>query len=154
MPHSEIHGSKLILSSPWLNAEYHVLHRLLLPRHPPNALIALDLIRKKTDLNLSPCPFVSQGVASDQKHVLFPPLPSGRDFLINSHAGTDHLVSVLDLDNAIVGLDDHRTPTRARPITPIISLNDVNDAPSASCVPTGRERTKRCFLIVLDYGGA
>ena len=103
MPHSEIHGSKLILSSPWLNAEYHVLHRLLLPRHPPNALIALDLIRKKTDLNLSPCPFVSHGVASDQKHVLFPPLPSGRDFLINSHAGTDHLVSVLDLDNVIVG---------------------------------------------------
>ena len=64
------------------------------------------------------------------------------------------LVSVLDLDNAIVGLDDHRTPTRARPITPIISLNDVKDAPSASCVPTGRERTKRCFLIVLVYGGA
>lgn len=48
-PHSEIHGSKLILSSPWLIAEYHVLHRLLLPRHPPNALIALDLIRKKKD---------------------------------------------------------------------------------------------------------
>ena len=52
------------------------------------------------------------------------------------------MVSVLDLDNAIVGLDDHRTPTRARPITPIISLNDVKDAPSASCVPTGRERTE------------
>ena len=44
LPHSEIHGSKLILSSPWLIAEYHVLHRLLLPRHPPNALIALDPI--------------------------------------------------------------------------------------------------------------
>ena len=43
-PHSEIHGLKLILSSPWLIAEYHVLHRLLLPRHPPNALIALDPI--------------------------------------------------------------------------------------------------------------
>lgn len=49
-PHSEIHGSKLILSSPWLIAEYHVLHRLLLPRHPPNALLALDLIQKETDL--------------------------------------------------------------------------------------------------------
>ena len=46
-PHSEIHGSKLILSSPWLIAEYHVLHRLLLPRHPPNALLALDLIQEK-----------------------------------------------------------------------------------------------------------
>ena len=48
LPHSEIHGSKLILSSSWLNAEYHVLHRLLLPRHPPNALLALDLIQKET----------------------------------------------------------------------------------------------------------
>ena len=48
-PHSEIHGSKPIPGSPWLIAGYHVLHRLLLPRHPPNALIALDLIRKKKD---------------------------------------------------------------------------------------------------------
>jgi hypothetical protein len=47
LPHSEIHGSKLILSSPWLIAEYHVFHRLLLPRHSPNALLALDLIQKK-----------------------------------------------------------------------------------------------------------
>jgi hypothetical protein len=47
LPHSEIHGSKPVLGSPWLIAEYHVLHRLLLPRHPPNALIALDLIRKE-----------------------------------------------------------------------------------------------------------
>ena len=46
LPHSEIHGSKLILSSSWLIAEYHVFHRLLLPRHPPNALFALDLIQK------------------------------------------------------------------------------------------------------------
>ena len=46
-PHSEIHGSKPIPGSPWLNAGYHVLHRLLLPRHPPNALFALDLTRKE-----------------------------------------------------------------------------------------------------------
>ena len=49
LPHSEIHGSKLILSSPWLIAEYHVFHRLLLPRHSPNALLALDLIQKEKD---------------------------------------------------------------------------------------------------------
>ena len=53
LPHSEIHGSKLILSSPWLIAEYHVFHRLLLPRHSPNALFALDLIQKKQDLRLA-----------------------------------------------------------------------------------------------------
>ena len=48
-PHSDIHGSKPIPGSPWLNAGYHVLHRLLLPRHPPNALFALDLIQKEQD---------------------------------------------------------------------------------------------------------
>ncbi len=49
LPHSEILGSKPILGSPKLIAEYHVLHRLLLPRHSPNALLALDLIQKKKD---------------------------------------------------------------------------------------------------------
>ena len=48
LPHSEIHGSKPIPGSPWLIAGYHVLHRLLLPRHPPNALLALDPIQEKT----------------------------------------------------------------------------------------------------------
>ena len=52
LPHSEIPGSKPILGSPELIAEYHVLHRLLLPRHSPNALLALDLIQKKKDLTL------------------------------------------------------------------------------------------------------
>ena len=42
LPHSEIHGSKLVRSSPWLIAAYHVFHRLSAPRHPPNTLKALD----------------------------------------------------------------------------------------------------------------
>ena len=41
-PHSEIHGSKLTRSSPRHIAACHVLHRLLTPRHPPNALLALE----------------------------------------------------------------------------------------------------------------
>ena len=40
-PHSDIHGSKDICSSPWLFAAYHVFHRLLVPRHPPCALLCL-----------------------------------------------------------------------------------------------------------------
>ena len=39
-PHSEISGSKDICSSPKLIAAYHVFLRLLVPRHPPCALIA------------------------------------------------------------------------------------------------------------------
>src|SRR6201996_1596623 len=42
LPHSDIHGSKPARGSPWLFAACHVLHRLLVPRHPPNALLILD----------------------------------------------------------------------------------------------------------------
>ena len=52
-PHSEILGSKVILTSPKLIAEYHVIHRILLTRHPPNALFALDLFQYKSDLIMS-----------------------------------------------------------------------------------------------------
>ena len=41
-PHSEIFGSRSVRNSPKLIAAYHVLHRLLAPRHPPNALISLN----------------------------------------------------------------------------------------------------------------
>ena len=71
LPHSEIHGSKLILSSPWLIAEYHVFHRLLLPRHSPNALFALDLIQKESDLHHSWTTEAGKKLPSlfpDQKH--------------------------------------------------------------------------------------
>ena len=40
-PHSEICGSVDICSSPQLIAAYHVFHRLLVPGHPPCALIRL-----------------------------------------------------------------------------------------------------------------
>lgn len=38
-PHSEIHGSTGARPSPWLIAACYVLHRLSVPRHPPDALI-------------------------------------------------------------------------------------------------------------------
>ena len=40
-PHSDISGSLDICSSPKLFAAYHVFHRLLVPRHPPYALISI-----------------------------------------------------------------------------------------------------------------
>ena len=51
MSHSEIHGSKPACGSPWLIATYYVLHRLLAPRHSPNALSSL--ITKLTCLSLA-----------------------------------------------------------------------------------------------------
>ena len=82
-PHSDIHGSKPVPGSPWLNAGYHVLHRLLLPRHPPNALFALDLIQKEQGwFNLPPlapgslggtqAQSVCKSKLTCQKHVYLP----------------------------------------------------------------------------------
>ena len=41
--HSEICGSILACNSPQLIAAYHVLHRLLMPRHSPCALYSLTI---------------------------------------------------------------------------------------------------------------
>ena len=102
LPHSEIRGSKPILGSSRLIAEYHVLHRLLLPRHSPNALLALDLIQKKTGSRLprhkagSSC-----AIPLNQKHTIpLLPMSNGRN-----------LVSVLDLDN--IASFSIRPPTEA-----------------------------------------
>ena len=43
-PHSDIHGSMLIYSSPWLFAVSRVLLRLLMPRHSPYALFRLNFV--------------------------------------------------------------------------------------------------------------
>jgi hypothetical protein len=46
LSHSEIPGSKVVCTSPRLFAAYHVLHRLLVPRHPPCALSSLTNTRR------------------------------------------------------------------------------------------------------------
>jgi hypothetical protein len=47
LSHSEISGSKRICRSPKLIAAYHVLHRLLAPRHSSCALSSLSIPRFK-----------------------------------------------------------------------------------------------------------
>ena len=46
-PHSDIHGSMLAYSSPWLFAVNHVLLRLLVPRHSPYALFSLIFLSNR-----------------------------------------------------------------------------------------------------------
>jgi hypothetical protein len=55
-PHSEISGSKIAPISPKLIAGCHVLHRLSVPRHPPNALLSLENKRQFPDAGTSPTP--------------------------------------------------------------------------------------------------
>ena len=51
-PHSDISGSMDICSSPKLFAAYHVFHRLLVPRHPPYALISITKRFRSTGMDL------------------------------------------------------------------------------------------------------
>src|ERR671918_1834723 len=60
-PHSEIPGSKLVCSSPGLFAAYHVLHRLLAPRHSPYALSSLTI--RNSELTLAGFALPALGVA-------------------------------------------------------------------------------------------
>ena len=41
LPHSDTYGSKVVCTSPYIFAAYHVLRRLREPRHSPCALISL-----------------------------------------------------------------------------------------------------------------
>ena len=45
-PHSDTHGLLPTCGSPWLFAAYRVLHRRLVPRHPPYALFRLIVFRR------------------------------------------------------------------------------------------------------------
>ena len=67
-PHSEISGSKAVCASPKLIAACHVLHRLLMPRHSPCALISLTFVGTS---------FVSLASTSRSKlvHAAVPPPP-------------------------------------------------------------------------------
>ena len=51
LPHSDIFGSKIAPISPKLFAGCHVLHRLLVPRHPPDALITLEIHTRRDKPN-------------------------------------------------------------------------------------------------------
>ena len=56
-PHSDISGSMDICSSPKLFAAYHVFHRLLVPRHPPCALVRLTFSGLPSLVAFSDCSF-------------------------------------------------------------------------------------------------
>ncbi len=72
LPHSEIPGSTIARISPGLFAACHVLHRLLAPRHPPDALtsrlIAKPVARRDQPRNrrVSHEDTLLQGVVRDQ----------------------------------------------------------------------------------------
>src|SRR3982751_5979124 len=73
-PHSDISGSKCVGNSPELFAAYHVLHRLSVPRHPPNALVVLDsttVCQRSDDLSIIASARSVQGTTPTTKTALF-----------------------------------------------------------------------------------
>jgi hypothetical protein len=66
--HSEIPGSKPACGSPRLIAACHVLHRLLLPRHPPCALSSLTI---KLTRHTAAHPLSKFVIPSEARHLLF-----------------------------------------------------------------------------------
>ena len=153
LPHSEIRGSKPILGFPRLIAEYHVLHRLLLPRHPPNALFALDLIRKKQDsvtvalagLGSGPCRRAADKLA---RHSSEPKVVHSRPG--GACAAPGHLVSVLDLDNTCSFFRlAPESPAHSRNPSKVdcISLNDVKTSDWTAEGPDGRSAVKSGCLF-------
>ena len=122
-PHSDIHGSKPIPGSPWLNAGYHVLHRLLLPRHPPNALFALDLTRKEQGRW-----FKWPASLPASKVVYLPMRAANAPPLLRRSRQSPHTVSVLDLEQYHPqGSNPQASPYSGRQmILMFLTLNDVN----------------------------
>src|SRR5437867_93469 len=125
-PHSDIPGSKPVCGSPRLIAAYHVLRRLLVPRHPPCALSSLTGIFTKV---LPLClPSVSYSIvkelarrasaASDrpracrQRSLSAPPHHFRRSPL-------SYLVEIAGLEPAASGLQSRRSPSCAISPQPI-----------------------------------
>ena len=75
LPHSEILGSKPVCGSPKLIAAYHVLHRLLAPRHSPYALSSLTIRNSK----LTPIGCSGLGTRDSKDHLFRAPNTETRD---------------------------------------------------------------------------
>ena len=69
LPHSEIRGSKGARPSPRLFAACHVLHRLSVPRHPPNALTRLIQGPAAAHREKTPCPRAAKPRLTLSTHV-------------------------------------------------------------------------------------
>ena len=127
LPHSDIHGSKPARGSPWLFAACHVLHRLLVPRHPPNALLMLKTTHARKP---SPAPTLR----------FSPKTPPQRPSLIQHTT-----VSPLNTAPPRAGLTTHRSDVqRPSPETHQNLIHpDKDHIRPHGLTPHGRNRSRR-----------
>ncbi len=122
-PHSDIPGSKPVCDSPGLIAAYHVLHRLLVPRHPPCALSSLTGILRCFICGL---PSVSYSVVKERAQRLIRRARTcerarrshvreiSRSMVGRAGARRDplsNLVEIAGLEPAASGLQSRRSPS-------------------------------------------
>src|SRR6516164_2480949 len=122
-PHSDIPGSKTVCVSPRLIAAYHVLHRLLVPRHPPCTLSSLTGFSKVLQLCI---PSVSYSIVNERPRREASRAPHGapvEDGFIahrcESRLSKYHdryfvsrfLVEIAGLEPAASGLQSRRSPS-------------------------------------------
>ena len=110
LPHSVIHGSQDMCSSPWLFAAYHDLPRLQAPRHPPWTyfrltilfLLPLLLFSKPRLLKLAgsvPRSIESSSLFNSSLTFSFPVFSNNTHFLIEKRKKEASLVSVTKVTN-------------------------------------------------------
>src|SRR6266542_4129679 len=116
-PHSDIPGSKTVCVSPRLIAAYHVLHRLLVPRHPPCTLSSLTGFSKVLQLCI---PSVSYSIVNERPRRRAPRAPRGStadrcEGRLSKHRKrclvSRFLVEIAGLEPAASGLQSRRSPS-------------------------------------------
>ena len=121
-PHSDISGSKPTRSSPELIAACHVLHRLSVPRHPPDALVILDPYQK---------PDVLQSFTFYKGHIWV----RRADILASSHLRNDCALFRKELKPACVTSDI---------VLPYVSRNFANSNDKATV-------KQNAFVLIARY---
>ncbi len=108
-PHSDIPGSKPVCGSPRLIAAYHVLRRLLVPRHPPCALSNLAEIIQGARLCRQNCHERYAIVKEPLRESIFPPSSRARARL-PLRTLAELLVEIAGIEPATSGLQSRRSP--------------------------------------------
>ena len=105
LPHSDTQGSTPARGFPWIFAACHVLHRLLAPRHPPDALLLLINHAHPQRHALDPSP------AMHRNH---PPLPRQTPCATAKPSLSTHSKNALNAVAPAEASLPHRSALRAR----------------------------------------
>ncbi len=150
-PHSDICGSTIARISPQLFAACHVLHRLLAPRHPPNALITLQITPSPATRRTKPRPARDSAVHLSHSHSYSQTTQLFPDKLVKEHTSpvdAEHRRTCL-LEAGPTG----RMVEAMRPVvlismrTPISNARRTADAVQrGQDIGTSREESGACLI--------